>query len=61
MFYFCGLELISNINIFAKWRNNWFYLYVLLPIKLTSLHIEKYFRPPHRKIMVGKVLKSGLF
>lgn len=58
MFYFCGLELISNINIFAKWRNNWFYLYVLLTIKLTSLHTETCFRPPHRKITVGKVLKE---
>lgn len=58
---FLSLELVSNIKIFAKQRNNWFYLYVLLIKKLTSLPTEKYFRSPHRKIKVGKVLKSRLF
>lgn len=57
MFYLCGLELISNIKISAKWRNNWFYLC----FADHKTDITPYIRFPHRKLTVGSVKKVDCF
>ena len=57
MFCICGLELISNVKIFAK-----LILFICFANHkiVNPLPAEEYFCSPHRKVMVGKVLKSRL-